>query len=240
MYDPVSVFKIRINGQLVLLMLVDRLLKHSCKIVQVNTDGVMCIAKKAEIDHIMSSVAELEKITMLTFEADRYEAFYQYAGNDYFGIIEGYSQSGDPKLIERKGSFITETLLGKGLAPTIIPKAVINYFTKNIPVEETVRNCHDIRDFLIGQRVGKQFSVVHGTTPVQRTNRFYASTNGAYIFKVKPGEEPEHMLSKSGVTILNKFDDLKIEDRKINYRYYISEANKIIADFVNQQLELFW
>ena len=239
MYDPFSVFKIRINGQLVLLMLVDRLLKHSCKIVQVNTDGVMCIAKKAEVDHIMSSVAELEKITMLTFEADRYEAFYQYAGNDYFGIIEGYSQSGDPKLIEKKGSFITETLLGKGLAPTIIPKAVINYFTKNIPVEETVRNCHDIRDFLMGQRVGKQFSVIHGETPVQRTNRFYASTNGAYIFKVKAGEEPEHMLSESGVTILNKLDDLPIEDRKINYRYYISKARKIIIEFTEQELSLF-
>jgi hypothetical protein len=199
----------------------------------------MCIAKKAEVDDIMSSVAELEKITMLTFEADRYEAFYQYAGNDYFGIIEGYSQSGDPKLIERKGSFITETLLVKGLAPTIIPKAVINYFTKNIPVEETIKNCHDIRDFLMGQRVGKQFSVIHGETPVQRTNRFYASTNGAYIFKVKAVEEPEHMLSESGVTILNKFDDLPIEDRKINYRYYISKARKIIIEFTEKELSLF-
>jgi DNA polymerase len=239
MYDPFSVFKIRINGQLVLLMLVDRLLKHSCKIVQVNTDGVMCVAKKASIDQIMSSVAELEKITRLTFEADRYEAFYQYAGNDYFGVIDGYSQSGDQNLIEKKGSFITETLLGKGLAPTIIPKAVINYFIKKIPVEDTIRNCHDIREFLIGQRVGKQFSVVHGTKPVQRINRFYASTNGAYLFKVKPGETPENMLTKSGVTILNKFDDLPIESRKINYRYYISEANKKIAEFTEQQLSLF-
>lgn len=238
MYDPFSVFKIRINGQLILLMLVDRLLKHSCKIVQVNTDGVMCIAKKTMVDTIMSSVAELEKITKLTFEADRYEAFYQYAGNDYFGVVDGYSQSRDPKLIERKGSFITETLLGKGLAPVIIPKAVINYFINKVPVEDTIRNCHDIRDFLIGQRVGKKFSVLHGDKPVQRINRFYASTNGAYLFKVGD-REPEHMLSKSGVTILNKFDDLPIENRKINYRYYISEANKIIADFTEQQLTLF-
>lgn len=242
MYDPFSVFKIRINGQLILLMLVDRLLKHSCKIVQVNTDGVMCIAKKTMVDTIMSSVAELEKITKLTFEADRYEAFYQYAGNDYFGIVEGFSQSRNPKLIEKKGSFITETLLGKGLAPVIIPKAVINYFVNNVPVEETIRNCHDIRDFLIGQRVGKQFTVLHGDKPVQRINRFYASTNGAYLFKKDPTVSVgglNNMLTKSGVTILNKFDDLPIEDRKINYRYYISEAKKIIADFTEQQLTLF-
>ena len=33
--------------------------------------------------------------------------------------------------------------------------------------------------------------------------------------------------------------DKPIEDYKINYQYYITEANKIIADFVYQQLELF-
>jgi hypothetical protein len=47
------------------------------------------------------------------------------------------------------------------------------------------------------------------------------------------------MLTKSGVTILNKFDERPIEDRKINYRYYISEAKKVIADFTEQQLSLF-
>ena len=37
MYDPLNVFKIRINGQLILLMLVDRLLDLGCEIIQVNT-----------------------------------------------------------------------------------------------------------------------------------------------------------------------------------------------------------
>ena len=39
--------------------------------------------------------------------------------------------------------------------------------------------------------------------------------------------------------ILNKLYDKPIEDYKINYQYYITEANKIISDFVYQQLELF-
>ena len=49
----------------------------------------------------------------------------------------------------------------------------------------------------------------------------------------------ENMLTKSGVTILNKMDDLPIADRHINYNYYIAEANNIITDFIYQQLELF-
>jgi hypothetical protein len=174
----------------------------------------------------------VEGLTRLEFESDEYEAFYQYAINDYFGVLKGGE-------IEEKGMFITKNKLGKGLAPVVIPKAVINYFTKHESVEEFVKNDRDIRDFLMSQAVDKKFSVIYGETPVQRINRFYASTNGAYLFKKDDTDKMSNMLTKSGVTILNKFDDIPIEDRKINYRYYISEAKKIIADFTEQQLDLF-
>lgn len=239
MYDPFSVFKIRINGQLVLLMLVDRLLELNCKIVQVNTDGVMYIAKKTQHQLVQNAINEVEQLSQLSFESDDYEAFYQYAINDYIGVEKGYSQSHDPKLIEKKGMFITEPRLGKGLAPTIIPKAVINYFLTKQSTSEYIRNCKNINDFLMYQRVDKKFKVVHGETPVQRINRFYASTNDYYLFKINPEGQINNMLVKSGVTILNKFDQKPIEDRHINYQYYIGEANKIIAEFVHQQLELF-
>ena len=239
MYDPFTVFKIRINGQLVLLMLVDRLLELNCKIVQVNTDGVMYIAKKADRDRIQEAIADIERITQLTFESNNYEAFYQYAGNDYFGVEEGYSQSNDPKLIEKKGMFITEPILGKGLAPVIIPKAVINYFLTKEPIRNFILRQKDINDFLMCQRANKKFKVLYGTTPVQRINRYYASTNGRFLFKVDETGKSENMLTKSGVTILNKMDDQPIENRHINYQYYINEANKIVSELSYVQLELF-
>lgn len=242
MYDPFSVFKIRINGQLILLMLADLLLQHSCEIVQVNTDGVMFIAKKAYKDAIMESVAKLEQLTKLSFEADSYEAFYQFAVNDYFGVVDGFSQSRNPKLIEKKGMFITEPVLGKGLAPTIIPEAVINYFVYNIPVEDTIRNCNDIRKFLMSQRVDRKFKVEYDDKYIQRINRWYASTNGCYLYTVDESKTPikySNLLKKSGVTILNYIDDISTKNRKINYPYYISEARKIIDQLVCRQLDLF-
>ena len=242
MYDPFSVFKIRMNGQLILLMLADILMEHSCEIVQVNTDGVMFIAKKAYKDAIMESVAQLEQLTKLSFEADSYEAFYQFAVNDYFGVIDGFSQSRDPKLIEKKGMFITEPILGKGLAPTIIPEAVINYFVYKIPVEDSVKNCTDIYKFLMSQRVDKKFKVEYNDKYIQRINRWYASTNGYYLYTVDESKTPakySNLLKKSGVTILNKLDDKPIEKRKINYPYYISEARKIVNQLECRQLDLF-
>ena len=239
MYDPFNVFRIRINGQLILLMLVDRLLELNCEIVQINTDGVMFIAKKTAKDEIQETVSEVERITQLTFESDNYEAFYQYAVNDYFGVIDGYEQSHDPELIEKRGMFRTEPVLGKGLAPTVIPKAVINYFLTKQSVSEFIRQQTDIHDFLMSQRTDKKFKVRHGDRFVQRINRYYASTNGYSLYKVDKDGKEENMLTKSGVTILNKMDDLPITERHINYNYYISEANKIIADLSYQQLELF-
>jgi hypothetical protein len=52
-------------------------------------------------------------------------------------------------------------------------------------------------------------------------------------------DKAQNMLTKSGVTILNELYDTTVEGRKINYRYYISEAKKIISDFTEQELELF-
>lgn len=243
LYDPFNVFKIRINGQLILLMVVDRLLSLGCEIIQCNTDGVVYRSKKASANRIQEAIAEVESITRLSFEIDEYEAFYQYAINDYFGVIKGWSKSHNPKLIEKKGMFITETKLGKGLAPVVIPKAVINYFLTGQSVDEFIKNDNDIYDFLMTQAVDRKFKVEHGDKPIQRINRFYASTNGAYLYKVKQNPDGElqynNMLTKSGVTVLNKLDDRLMVNRKVNYRYYISEAKKIISDFTEQQLELF-
>ena len=254
MYDPFNVFRIRINGQLILLLLVDRLLDLGCEIIQCNTDGVVYRAKNGLKQAISDAIKEVESLTRLEFESDEYEAFYQYAINDYFGVLKGGE-------IEEKGMFITKNKLGKGLAPVVIPKAVINYFVKGEPIEEFIKSDRDIRDFLMSQQVDKKFEVVHGENRVQRINRFYASTDGPFLFKVKKNENPGHykttdpwgypyeydvqeetwsnMLTKSGVTILNEFDERPIESRKINYRYYISEAKKIVADFTEQQLSLF-
>lgn len=234
LYDPKSVFKIRINGQLVLLMLADILLQYNCEIIQVNTDGVMFIAKKDRESDIMESVSELEQLTKLSFEADRYEAFYQYAVNDYFGVV-------NENKIEKKGMFITENKLGKGLTPTIIPKAVIAYFTKHISIRDTIRNCNDIYEFLMAQRVDKKFKIEYNNHYVQRINRYYASIKGYWLYKIKheDGKESfENMLTKSGVKILNKIDNTDVPD-DINYAYYESEARKIINDLECRQLDLF-
>lgn len=125
------------------------------------------------------------------------------------------------------------------MAPVVIPKAVINYLITGQSVAEFIRNDTDIKDFLMTQRVDKKFKVEWGDTPVQRINRFYASNSGRYLYKVRPDGGYDNMLKDSGVVILNKFDDKPIDERKINYDYYINKACEILSPLVHQQLELF-
>lgn len=235
-YSPFAVMQIRINGQLLLLMLAEKLTQIGCRIVQANTDGLFVLLKKDVYSKVNSICREWEQLTKLTLEEDRFKAMYQYAINDYFAITE------DNK-VKEKGMFITTVKLGKGLTPKIIPKAVISFFKDGISVEDTIKNCTDIRDFLMSEKTGKQWHVEYMNEEQQRTNRFYASTNGGYLWKWKYSNDSDaksyqNMLTASGVTLLNKFDDKPIEERKINYRYYIMEAYKIIRDLKPLQLSL--
>ena len=253
-YSPFAVMQIRVNGQLLLLMLAEKLVEIGCKIIQANTDGLFLICKKNKYEEYQKVCKEWEKLTKLELEEDRFEAMYQYAINDYIAVKEGYHKTKDKKLIKTKGMFITEVLLGKGLSPKIIPEAIINYFVDNIPVEETIKNCKDIRKFLKAEKTGKQWTVEYNDKIQQRINRFYVSNNGYYLWKFKTDsgvKEYQNMLKGYAVTLHNTFysdEDLQWKYAQgetfesiydINYNYYISQCKKIINDIKPKQLNLF-
>jgi DNA polymerase elongation subunit (family B) len=246
-YSPETVMKIRINGQLFLLMLAERLIAAGCKILQANTDGLFVLRKKADESKFQAACKEWEQLTKLTLEEDRFERFYQFAINDYLAISEGYAEKKDSKLLKKKGLFIDSVTLGKGMAPMIIPKAIDAYFADGIPVEKTIRECKNLNDFITYQKVSKEFSVEYNNQLITHINRYYVSTNGAYLYKCKLEKVNDqykrvgyiNMLKDSGVTLCNNLEEFKEFPTNINYTYYIKEAKKIINKFEVRQLSLF-
>ena len=233
-YDPKTVLKLRLNCQLMLLMLTEKLIKVGCKIGQLNTDGVLYIAPRNKLDEVMAVCKEWEQITKFELEHEYFEAFYQYAVNDYIGVYKGYSETHDPKLIKTKGLFLTEITLGKGMAPQIIAKALQEYFVNGIPIYDTIHNCQDIRKFLTYQKVKKEFSVEYNGKLISHINRYYMSTNGFRIARCtvdpKTGTRSDYsdLCATSGVTIFNELKDIKPKDAHINYLWYQREAYKIV------------
>ena len=244
-YDPMMVFRIRINGQLMLLMLIEKVVKHGFQLIQSNTDGIFVKIDKDRYNEYMQICKDWENKTHLGLEHDQFERFYQYAINDYIGIKKGWSESHDPKFIKKKGLFIDEPILGKGLAPLIIPEAINKYFVEGISPEETVKSCQDIKKFCTFQKVDKQFAVFYGNQKVTHINRYYMSLYGKPIYKQRFDKQsgktfgPQIALcADSPVTIYNKFNDTPIEKRGVNYHYYLREIYKIIEKMNDKQLSL--
>lgn len=243
-YSPKTVMRIRINGQLLLLMLAEKLISIGCQIIQANTDGLFVLRKKKDEQKFKDVCKWWENLTRLELEEDRFERFYQFAINDYLGVIEGYKDSKNPKLLKKKGLFIDSVTLGKGMQPMIIPKAINANLADNIPVEETIRNCKDINEFITYQKVDKKFTVQYMNKFITHINRYYVSTNGGYLYKCEVEGNKivkfANMLTASGVTLCNDITAIKEFPKNINYKYYIKEANKILAKLKIQEQGLFW
>lgn len=248
LFSPFTVMQVRINGQLLLLMLAERLLKLGCKLYQINTDGILYKLKKSKYEELQQVLKEWEKLTMLTLETEEFTQFYQLAINDYFGVEPNNK-------IKKKGFFLTDIELGKGLTPKIIPEAIINYFVHNIPVEDTIKSCKDICKFLQAEKTGKQWTVEYNEQIQQRINRFYVSNSGYYLWKWKLDDTGKKsyqtMLKDYGVRLHNKFysdEDLQWKYSQgetfqsiydIDYQYYINQCIKVIEKLKPKQLNLF-
>ena len=242
-YDPELVVKLRINCQLMILMLIEKFDLLGAKIVQSNTDGILIKIKKSLLPEIEKAKDEWCKLTKLSMSKEEFERFYQYDVNNYIGVKKGFTETKDPELIKKKGFFADETNLGKGMSPKVIAKSLINYFVYNISPEETLKEDKDIKDYLTYQRVSRDFIVEYNGEKSLHINRFYMSTNGGILIKYKMEKggkaQATRLCATSPVTIYNKFEDKPFEEYKVNYRYYKNEIYKIINELEINQLSLF-
>lgn len=242
-YDPKTVVTLRLNCQLMMIMLLEILVEEGAQICQSNTDGILYMIKRDRLPHLNNKFEEWTNLTKIGLETEYFERFYQYAINDYVGVQEGYSETKDPKLIKKKGLFIDKVVLGKGMAPMIIPEAINKYFVDGIPVDETLYGCKDILKFCTYQKVNKKFQVLYGGEPIRHINRYYMSTIGKELVKKDPhdttGRKPTALCAGSVVSLYNEFDNEPIENKHINYTYYKKEIYKIINALESKQLSLF-
>lgn len=242
-YDPELVVKLRINCQLMILMLIEKFNLLGAKIVQSNTDGILIKIKKSLLPEIEKAKDEWCKLTKLSMSKEEFERFYQYDVNNYIGVKKGFKETKDPELIKKKGFFVDEINLGKGMSPKVIAKSLINYFVYNISPEETLKEDKDIRDYLTYQRVSRDFIVEYNGEKALHINRFYMSINGGILIKYKMEKggkaQATRLCATSPVTIYNKFEDKPFEEYKVNYRYYKNEIYKIINELEINQLSLF-
>lgn len=243
-YDPKAAMGITLNGQLFLSMLSEQLIDAGIQVDSLNTDGITALVKEDQMDTYWAITKNWQELTNLELEFKEYSKVIRRNVNSYYAIYKDDKEVNgkDAGKIKEKGDLGTGIVLGKGFDKPIVKIAVRDYFTKGIPIEQTIRNHKDIYDFTMFQKVGKQFEVEWWNKKQQRINRYYASKRGAYIYKVK-GEgskkKMSHMLKGVGVQIFNEYVEKSMEDYQIDYQYYIIEARKLINEIETNQLNMF-
>ena len=147
-YDPRNNNIMCINGQLMLLDLLEHLeVVPGLEIIQSNTDGI--IVQIPDTDEAFNMVDDIcydweqrcstDKCSIL-LELDTIKEIYQKDVNNYIWM------SPDGSVGERKGAYVKE------LSPLdydlpILNKALVDFFSKGTPVEDTINNCDDLIEF---------------------------------------------------------------------------------------------
>ena len=236
-YDPRNANLVCINGQLMLLDLIEKLeAVPSFELIQSNTDGLIIKIAKSDFDKVDDICYEWESRCNMKLGFDYIKEIYQKDVNNYLFVQY------DGK-VERKGAYVKELSPMDNDLP-IINKALINYMLKKIPVEQTINESDSLIDF---QKICKLTvnyeKVVHARNEYRNLGKIYEYTNKCYrIFAskdeidgtvyrakgnqwVKFGNTSEHSFIDNG-DITNKKVPYKL-DRK----WYIDLAKERLMQY---------
>lgn len=157
MCDLKMMYSVCVTGQLLLTDFIEKIEPY-CKVFNINTDGVYFVCEDDKnLEKIMEAKEEWEKRTRLELELDEYSKIAQKDVNNYIVVPKGelYTEDGKPRWTS-KGKYVKK-LSEIDYDLPIVNFAVNYYFLKGIPVEETINNCNDLRDFQRIVKLTKQY-----------------------------------------------------------------------------------
>ena len=158
LFDPMSNNSICINGQLLLLDLIEHLEPY-CELVQNNTDGIIIrlFNYERDFDIIDDIVADWERRTGMKMDFDTFFGeIYQKDVNNYL-IID--RETGAMKV---KGAYIKK-LSDLDYDLPILNKAVVDYMVSGVPVEQTINQCNDLKEYQIVRKISSLYTqILHG------------------------------------------------------------------------------
>ena len=190
LYDPRENNAICVNGQLLLVDLIEKL-ENYVELIQSNTDGILFKMPNryghtsddinAWYNIIDDLVWEWEKRTGMRMGFDIYTKVYQKDVNNYLLV-------GPDGKTKTKGSY-TKSLSPVDFDLPIINRAMIEYMVNKTPVETTIYSCNELIMFQkIFKLSGKYWRVWHnGKYYVEKCYRVFASKNprDTYLGKCK-------------------------------------------------------
>lgn len=229
LYDPKQANNVCVNGQLMLLMLIE-MLEPYCKIIQTNTDGILVKLRKYEDYDLIDDICyEWEQKTKMNLEFDLFHKVYQKDVNNYI-IVDFNGKS------KTKGLYVKK-LSGLDYDLPIINEALNNYMINGTSVEETINNCNDLIKFQkIVKISGKYMCGWYGNKKLtDKTFRVFASIheNDHFIGKQKSEGATIEKFANTPEHVWIDNDDIRNKkvSNNLDKNWYIELAYKRLEQF---------
>jgi hypothetical protein len=228
-YDPLFTMRITLNGQLLLCLLAETLMKlEGLRLIQINTDGLTIRVPRDLICEVERIRGEWERMTQLTLEEAHYSRMFIRDVNSY---IAEYM---DGKL-KRKGAYEYDLEWHQNHSALVVPKAAEKVLVEGAPIRETIENWPDMYDFMLRAKVPRSSYLVidygDGEKQIQNTTRYYVAKGGGRLYKWMPplAKKPDQwrrigVESGWGVCVCN---DIKDATAPVDFDYYIREVEKL-------------
>ena len=233
-YDPRQANLITLNGQLMLLDLIEHLEAiPGFDLIQSNTDGLIISLPNDDesFDKMDDICYEWEQRCNMELEFDEIESIYQKDVNNYvFRFANGK--------LERKGAYVKE-LSPLDFDLPIVNKALVDYMMNKVAVETTIGLCDDLIMFQkIAKLSGKYEYVEHNNKKyTYKCYRVFASKDPSdgRLLKVKKKEtgmagEKFANTPESCFIFNDDVTDVKVP-AKLDKQWYIDLAHKRLNDF---------
>ena len=237
LYDPRQANRVCIYGQLFLLDLIEEI-EGVCDLVQSNTDGIVWKLKRYEDYEVVDDIVhKWEKRTGLKMEFEEYSRVFQKDVNNYVMVPHGdvYDKDGKPRWVS-KGAYVKKLGNLDNNLP-IVNKALIQYMVHDIPVEDTVNNEQNLKEFQLVAKIGGKFThfLHNGERIEERCVRVFASnrhTDGGLrkVHAVTGSAQKFQNSPLVGFLYNDNLDGVTCPDY-LNKQWYIDMANKRLKDF---------
>lgn len=193
-YDPQFTMSVTVNGQLLLSMLIEKLVKvPTLQVIQANTDGVTYYIHEQYEPMAAAICREWENVTKLTLEDADYSAMFIRDVNNYIAIskngsikLKGAYWTPDPCNYHQSISDAQPVSWHKNFSNVVSTRAAVANMTHGVDIEQFIRLSTNPYDFLCAVKVKRSDRLIWGDKQVQRNTRFYVSTGGANLVKQMP------------------------------------------------------
>lgn len=227
LYAPDLLMQVTISGQLCLLKLIEMIELADIPILSANTDGVIIGCPPDRYKDLEIVVHTWEDLTGFITEETRYKSVWSRDVNNYIAIKEDdtckvkgcYSEVGSA----------LNSRLSKNPECQIISDAVQAFLAHNMPIEQSIRACLDIKKF-VSVRTVKGGAEKNGVYLGKAIRWYYAEGEPGEINYVLSGNKVPKTLGAKPLMTLPPglpFD--------LDFGYYIKEADEALYDIGYKQ-----